>query len=516
MTKKTTNVILCILDGWGINASSMHNAIAAAHTPCWASLNQLYPNSQLQASELYVGLPHGQMGNSEVGHMTIGSGRVMMQDLPRIDTAISTGEIPSLPNFQLFIGKASASTKNVHLIGLLSPGGVHSHQDHLLYFAKNLADQGFHVYIHAFLDGRDTPPQSGLEFLKLFLDKIKDQPKISLATFCGRYFAMDRDQRWDRIEKALQAMVEAQGKTSTDPLASLSECYKNDITDEFVPPYVCSGYSGIQDGDSLIMVNFRADRVRQILSALLDPTFTEISSIRKTHFAATLGMTAYSQALAPFMPALFEKQSITQTLGEVVSQAGLKQLRAAETEKYAHVTFFFNGGRELMFEGEDRKLIPSPAVATYDLQPEMSAHEMTDFLVENITQKTYQLIVVNYANADMVGHTGIKSAIVKAVEAVDHCLHRLLTVCEATETILVVTADHGNAEQIVDAVTGEPHTAHTLNPVPFLVANAKGSFTLKNGSLQNIAPTVLELMGLGKPEEMTGTSLIEWKEIRAG
>lgn len=516
MTKKTTNIILCILDGWGINSSSTHNAIAAAHTPCWTSLNQLYPHSKLQASELYVGLPQGQMGNSEVGHMTIGSGRVMMQDLPRIDTAITTGEIPSLSEFQAFVRKASAGTKRVHLMGLLSPGGVHSHQDHLLYFAKILADQGFYVYIHAFLDGRDTPPHSGLEFLKIFLDKIKEQPKISLATFCGRYFAMDRDQRWDRIEKAIQAMVEGEGEASPDPLTSLAECYRRDIGDEFVPPHVCSGYSGMHDGDSLIMVNFRADRVRQILAALLDPEFTEIPSTQKIHFAATLGMMAYSQALAPFMPALFSKQSIIHTLGEVVSQAGLKQLRAAETEKYAHVTFFFNGGRELMFEGEDRKLIPSPAVATYDLQPEMSAFEMTDFLVKQITQQTYQLIVVNYANADMVGHTGIKSAIVKAVETVDQCLQQLLTACQATETILVVTADHGNAEQIVDGVTGEPHTAHTLNPVPFLVANAQGSFTLKNGSLQNIAPTVLELMGLVKPEEMTGTSLIEWKEIRAG
>lgn len=508
MTQKTTNVILCILDGWGINSSTDHNAIAAARTPCWTSMQQLYPHSELQASELDVGLPHGQMGNSEVGHMTIGSGRVMMQDLPRIDAAMATGEILSLPGFQTLVQKAKAGTKVVHLMGLLSPGGVHSHQDHLLYFAKTLVDQGMKVYIHAFLDGRDTPPQSGYEFLKTFLNNTRDQPQMSLATFCGRYFAMDRDQRWDRIEKSVQAMIEAKGELSLDPLDSVAESYERNIGDEFVLPHVCPGYLGMQDGDSLVMVNFRADRVRQLLSCLLDPEFNGFKLARKVHFAATLGMTHYSQDLAPFIPALFSKQSITHTLGEVVSQAGLKQLRAAETEKYAHVTFFFNGGRELMFAGEDRKLIPSPAVATYDLQPEMSAVEMTDFLVENLRQQTYQLIVVNYANADMVGHTGIKSAIIKAVETVDQCLQRLLSVCKQTGCVLVVTADHGNAEQIVD-VTGEPHTAHTLNPVPFLVANAQGSFTLKKGSLKDIAPTVLELMGLTQPMEMTGASLIE-------
>lgn len=512
MTKKTKNVVLCILDGWGINPLLNNNGIAAAATPCWTSMNNLYPHSQLHASELYVGLPDGQMGNSEVGHMTIGSGRVSMQDLPRIDMAIEHQKIPLLAAFKNFTAQALKSTKVVHLMGLLSPGGVHSHQDHLLYCAKTFAAQGLEVKIHAFLDGRDTPPKSAHDYLSSFLTGILDSPAISLASFCGRYFAMDRDQRWDRIQDAYQAMVEGAGKQSTDPLKTLTDSYENDVSDEFVPPHVCQGYQGMYDGDSLIMVNFRADRVRQILTALLDPEFKEFSLHKRISFAATLGMTHYSQKLTALIPALFDKHPVTHTLGQVVAEAGLKQLRIAETEKYAHVTFFFNGGRELLFAGEERKLVASPQVATYDLQPEMSAPEMTDYLVDTIEKQTHDLIVVNYANADMVGHTGVLPAIVKAIEAVDECLGRLLDICQKTQTTLVITADHGNAEQTVDDVTGEPHTAHTLNPVPFLVANASGSFTLKNGSLENIAPTILDLMNLDKPKEMTGVSLVDWKD----
>lgn len=516
MTKKTTNVVLCILDGWGISPSNNNNGIAAAKTPCWTAMGKRYPHSELQASELYVGLPDGQMGNSEVGHMTIGSGRVIMQDLPRIDMAIEHQKIPLLAGFKNFVTQSLKATKVVHLMGLLSPGGVHSHQDHLIYFAKTLASQGLEVKIHAFLDGRDTPPKSAYDYLKNLLTTIQDHPTITLASFCGRYFAMDRDQRWDRIQEAYQAMVEGVGTPSIDPLQTLTDCYGNEISDEFVPPHVCQGYNGMQEGDCLMMVNFRADRVRQILTALLDPEFKEFTPHKKMSFTATLGMTSYSQKLAVFMPALFDKHHVTHTLGQVVSEAGLKQLRMAETEKYAHVTFFFNGGRELLFAGEERKLIASPQVATYDLKPEMSAPEITDYLVDAIEKQTHELIVVNYANADMVGHTGMQSAIVKAVETVDQCLQRLLDACQKTETVLVITADHGNAEQTVDSVTGEPHTAHTLNPVPFLVANAPGSFTLKNGSLENIAPTILDLMRLDKPKEMTGVSLVEWKDVCAG
>lgn len=511
MTKKVTNVVLCILDGWGIGLSPTHNGIACAQTPCWKHMEQTYPMSQLQASELYVGLPRGQMGNSEVGHMTIGSGRIVMQDLPRIDLAIEKGDAVSSSKFQAFMDAASKGTKVVHLMGLMSPGGVHSHQDHLVYFSKELAKSGFEVRVHTFLDGRDTPPKSALEFLGSFLQAIQDYPQVLLATFGGRYFAMDRDKRWDRIEKAYQAMVSALGEKSDDARQTINQCYVQEVWDEFVPPHVCEGYTGMHDGDALLMVNFRADRVRQLLTALLDPDFKEFERQKMVQFATTLGMTEYSEKLASMIPALFEKQSIVYTLGEVVSQAGFKQLRAAETEKYAHVTFFFNGGRELVFEGEDRKLIPSPQVATYDLKPEMSAAEMTDYLVESIQAQTYQLIVVNYANPDMVGHTGVKEAIIKAVETVDQCLQRLLEACQKAGATLIVTADHGNVEQMVDAETGEPHTAHTLNPVPFLVANAPRSFTLKEGSLENIAPTVLEIMELAKPIEMTGESLINWE-----
>ncbi len=465
--------------------------------------------SELQASELYVGLPRGQMGNSEVGHMTIGSGRVVLQELPRIDVAIEKDEISALAPFETFVAGAEKGTKVVHLMGLLSPGGVHSHQDHFVYFAKTLGSLGFQVKLHVFLDGRDTPPKSAHGFLVDFLKEIESHPGISLATFGGRYFAMDRDKRWDRIEKAYQAIVYGRGEKSANPLKTIQNCYEQDGGDEFVSPHVCDGYQGMQDGDAMVMVNFRADRVRQILTALLDSDFKEFDRIKAVHFAATLGMSEYSQKLMSLIPPLFTKELVSQTLGQIVSEAGLKQLRAAETEKYAHVTFFFNGGRELVFEGEDRKLIPSPQVSTYDLKPEMSAVEMTDDLVASIKTETYQLIVVNYANPDMVGHTGVQSAIIKAVETVDQCLARLLEACKEIGTILIVTADHGNVEQMVDDVTGEPHTAHTLNPVPFLVANAPRSFTLKGGSLENIAPTVLDLMGLVKPIEMTGTSLIE-------
>lgn len=508
MNKKEINVVLCILDGWGMNPSVAHNGIACARTPCWNEMVQTYPIAQLQASELYVGLPHGQMGNSEVGHMTIGSGRVVMQDLPRIDLAVERGEITSLSAFQGFAEQVMQGTKVVHLMGLMSPGGVHSHQGHLVCFAKLLADLGVDVWVHAFLDGRDTPPESAAEFFVDFLQAIQGYPRIRIATFEGRYFAMDRDKRWDRIEKAYQAMVLAVGVKSDNVLADIQHSYAEGIGDEFILPHVCTEYPGMQDGDALLMINFRADRVRQLLTALLDSDFKEFDRSRTVSFAATLGMTPYSEKLTPLIPALFEKQSITKTLGEVISQAGLKQLRVAETEKYAHVTFFFNGGREQVFAGEDRRLIPSPQVATYDLKPEMSAHEMTDYLVKSIQDQAYQLIVVNYANPDMVGHTGVQEAIIKAVETVDHCLQRLLDACKETGTVLIITADHGNVEQMVDEVTGGVHTAHTLNPVPFVVANAPGKIVVKEGALQNIAPTVLEIMGLDKPAEMTGESLI--------
>lgn len=498
-------VILCILDGWGISPASAINGITQAHLPNWDRFMGTYPHSQLEASELGVGLPEGQMGNSEVGHMTIGSGRVVFQDLPRMDLAIKNNTIPDMPVFQEFLGKAQHHTKTVHLMGLLSPGGVHSHENHLLYLANLFVEQGLKVNVHVFLDGRDTPPQSGADTFNCFRTALL--PGASIVSVTGRYYAMDRDKRWERTQVAYAAMVNAVAPISPDFEATIRDHYAVDIGDEFIPPHISPEYEGMTDGDCLVMANFRADRVRQILSALLKPDFTGFKRAVTIRFAATLGMTEYSDELRLHIPALFVKESLPQTLGEVISQKGLRQFRTAETEKYAHVTFFLNGGREQVFEGEDRLMVPSPAVATYDLKPEMSAPEMTEALVAKIREGVYDLIVVNYANPDMVGHTGIQPAIKIALETVDKCLGDLEAAAKAGRYALLITADHGNVEQMVDEITGQPHTAHTLNPVPFMGINMKGDGTLVNGGLKDIAPTILDLMGIEKPQEMTGRSL---------
>jgi 2,3-bisphosphoglycerate-independent phosphoglycerate mutase len=449
------------------------------------------------ASEAHVGLPEGQMGNSEVGHTTIGSGRVVLQELPRIDQAIADGAIPKLLPWTTFIRKAAQGSRVVHLLGLLSDGGVHSHQAHLVYFAQLLVSLGFKVKVHALLDGRDTPPTSAVHYLRNFMQETAPLG-IELATIGGRYFGMDRDKRWDRIDIAVKAIGEGDSQSVTDPLDFVNALYKKGITDEFINPHKAYGYNGIQEGDSLLVANFRADRMRQILGVLL----------HQHTFAATLGLINYSEELTPLIPALFEKQEINNTLGAVVSRAGLTQLRAAETEKYAHVTFFFNGGREELYAGEDRRLIPSPKVATYDLKPEMSAYELTDFLVADMVNGTHDLIVCNYANPDMVGHTGIPAAIVTAVEAIDTCLHRLETAAIQQGYQMIVTADHGNVECMVDEATGHPHTAHTLNPVPFVLINGDSGGKVLAGGLQDIAPTILNLMELPVPPEMTGKDLV--------
>lgn len=510
---KKTPVVLCILDGWGIAEKTSVSGISSAKTPHWDRFLQEYSHAQLQASELFVGLPEGQMGNSEVGHMSIGSGRVIMQELPRIDQALANNHVATNPIYQTFMEKTVTANGDCHLLGLLSPGGVHAHQDHLLQLAKLCAQNNTKVWIHAILDGRDTPPQSAAKYIADFLSAIKDFPQIQLATIGGRYFAMDRDHRWERTAGAYQAIVQAKAPIVTDPLQMLSAFYVQNIGDEFIPYHVCANYTGMQTGDSLFVGNFRADRMRQILMALLLPDFDQFDRSNPPHFSATLGLTDYSAQLSPYIPTLFPKQSTTQTLGEVVAAAGLRQLRTAETEKYAHVTFFFNGGREEAFEGESRHLVPSPLVATYDLQPEMSAFILTDFLVSTICEKLYDLIVVNFANPDMVGHTGVQAAIKKAVETVDDCLFDLETACLNHGYCLLITADHGNVEQMVDPETGQPHTAHTCNPVPFVVVQSQQGegakqFILRNGSLSDIAPTVLAIMGLKKPAEMTGISLI--------
>lgn len=490
-------ILLCILDGWGIRNAVDHNGIAMANTPTWDRMLLEYPHSQLFASEDHVGLPHGQMGNSEVGHMTIGSGRVIMQDLPRIDNAIKEEYISKFPNWDDFIGKAMNGTRTVHLMGLMSDGGVHSHQGHIVCLSKLLAGAGFSVKVHAWLDGRDTPPKSAKEYLKSFLAETTGLD-IELVTIGGRYFAMDRDQRWERIEAAVQVMGEGEGKPFVDPFDFIDKMYAKGITDEFIEPHRAYGYNGIRAGDSLVIANFRADRVRQVLTVLL----------QKYNFSAVLGMMEYSAELKSSVPALFGKQEIPNTLGEVVSNAGLTQLRAAETEKYAHVTFFFNGGREDVYPGEDRHLIPSPKVATYDLKPEMSANELTDFLVGDIENKRHNLIVCNFANPDMVGHTGVKEAIIKAVETIDSCLQRLEKAVIRSGYQMIVTADHGNVELMVDNQTGQPHTAHTLNPVPFVLINNHEVKKVDSGGLQDIAPTILTLLGVKPVPEMTGKVLI--------
>ena len=498
-------VVLCILDGWGHRAEPAEdNAILKARTPNLDRLATSSPISFLEASELHVGLPRGQMGNSEVGPMNLGAGRVVMQDLPRIDLAVEDGSLAKMAPLTNFIAKLKASGGACHLMGLLSPGGVHSHQDHMAALAKALAAAGVPVLVHAFLDGRDTPPKSADGFLVKFLA----DSGARIATVTGRYFAMDRDKRWDRVEAAWKAVVLADGDLASDARAAVAAAYTAGKTDEFVPPTVIAGYPGIVDGDGILMANFRADRAREILAALLDPDFKSFTRPRLPKIAAALGMAEYSTELNRFIDTLFAPASLSRTLGEIVAEAGLKQLRIAETEKYAHVTFFFNGGEEREFKGETRILVPSPKVATYDLKPEMSAPEVTDRLVESIRSGGFDLIVVNYANTDMVGHTGDIAAASKAVEAVDACLGRLADAVEAAGGVMLVTADHGNAEQMRDPETGEPHTAHTLNPVPAMLVGGERGAALADGRLADVAPTLLEIMGLAKPAEMTGHSLV--------
>ena len=497
--------VLCILDGWGMAPASTRNGISQARTPNYDAFRKNYPHSQLEASEVSVGLPAGQMGNSEVGHMTIGAGRVMMQDLPRIHAGLEEGRLEALPPLEKFVKDLKASGGACHLMGLLSPGGVHSHQSHLEKLVIFFKKQGIPVHVHAFLDGRDTPPQSALAYLKDFWAHTHTH----LSTLGGRYYAMDRDQRWDRVEKAWRTMALGEGPVMEEAFPILQNYYTQGIGDEFIPPHCRAGYPGMKDGDGLFMVNFRADRARQILNAFLLPHFDGFVRMRVPTFAATLGMGEYSAELTPYMPALFPKDTVTACLGSVVSKAGLKQLRIAETEKYAHVTFFLNGGEEKVFPGEERILISSPAVATYDLQPEMSAQELTDRLVKAIKSHEYSLIVANYANADMVGHTGLPEAIAKAVETVDHCLGRLEQAVREARYALIITADHGNAEQMADEMTGGVHTAHTCNPVPFILINGPaGARQAQNGQLSDLAPTVLTLLGLPIPPEMTGKALI--------
>ncbi len=497
-------VMLVILDGWGTSAATDFNAVALARTPRFDALWQGSPHAHLRTSGLDVGLPAGQMGNSEVGHLNIGAGRVVMQDLPRIGAAIADGSIARLPALQELITRLRASGGTCHLIGLVSPGGVHSHQDHGAALAQVLAEAGIPTVAHAILDGRDTPPRSGGDAVRAFQAALPEQVRI--ATVSGRYYAMDRDKRWERVSKAYMTIAEGQGPGFADPSSVVDDAYGRDVTDEFVIPAVIGGYRGMADGDGLLCFNFRADRARELLTALVDPGFSGFERPRVLRFAAAVGMTRYSDDLAPFMTALFAPQTMDHLLGQVVAAAGLRQLRMAETEKYPHVTYFFNGGIEVPNPGEDRVMVPSPKVATYDLQPEMSAPELADRAVAAIQAGGHDLIVLNFANPDMVGHTGSLPAAIRAVETVDTCLGRIADAVAAKGGALLVTADHGNCEQMRDPVTGGPHTAHTTNPVPVLLMNSPGA--LRDGRLADIAPTLLALLGLPQPAEMTGVSLI--------
>jgi 2,3-bisphosphoglycerate-independent phosphoglycerate mutase len=462
--------------------------------------------AHLNASEHHVGLPRGQMGNSEVGHMNLGAGRVVLQDLPRIDAAIADGSLAYNPKLMSFQNALLDSRGAAHLIGLMSPGGVHSHQQQIAAIAKMMATAGVPVYVHALLDGRDTPPSSAAQYL---VDFTEASGGIQVATICGRYFAMDRDNRWDRVMRAYEMLVDSQGKRATNAVDAIISSYEAGATDEFVEPTVIGNYTGMRDGDGILMVNFRADRARELLTALLDPHFDGFDRKRTVKFASTLGMIEYSDALNPLIKPLFPSIVLKNVFGEILAQSGRKQLRIAETEKYAHVTFFFNGGREQKFVGEERILVTSPDVATYDMKPEMSAPEVTDKVIAAIRSGTFDFILVNYANTDMVGHTGDFDAAVQAVQTVDSCLGRLREAVTDNGGTMLVTADHGNAEMMTDLTLGIPHTAHTKNLVPALLIGAsQGVSALKDGCLADVAPTMLALMGIPKPKEMSGQSLL--------
>ena len=501
-------VMLCILDGFGWREEAADNAVRQAKTPVFDRIWAHGPTAFLQAGGGDVGLPDGQFGNSEVGHINIGAGRIVNQDLPRIDKAIKDGSLANNDELQSIIAKLQETGGKLHLLGLLSPGGVHAHQRHIAALAKIVAGAGVPVLVHGFLDGRDVGPKSAQTYVQAFLDDLGDNPDIKLASLCGRYFAMDRDNRWERVAKAYHLLTSGTGMAADDPIAAIQAAYNADVSDEFIEPVSLNGYDGMADGDGLLIANFRADRAREILTALLDPSFSDIDRPNRPELAIAGGMVEYSDKLNPFLTTLFAPQNLVNVLGEVVSKAGKRQLRAAETEKYPHVTFFLNGGEETEYAGEDRILVPSPKVATYDLQPEMSAPELTAKVKAAIDTGDYDLIVINYANPDMVGHTGSLDAAMKACETVDTGLGQLLESIEKLGGMALVTADHGNCELMRDPETGGPHTAHTTNPVPLVLVGGSEGQTLSNGRLADLAPTLLYMMGVDQPVEMTGRNLI--------
>lgn len=505
--------MLMILDGFGDNNNQDGNAIKLAKTPNIDRLMKKYDNTEIATSGLYVGLPEGQMGNSEVGHTNIGAGRIVYQELTRITKSIEDGEFFTNPEFIAAIENCKKNHSKLHILGLVSDGGVHSHIRHLYGLLEMAKRRDFEeVYVHCFLDGRDTPPASAESYVVKLQEKMQEKEIGKIASICGRFYSMDRDKRWERVQKCYDALVNGEGKKASSSVKAIEDSYQKEVFDEFVEPtLICNGdepIATIEKNDSVIFFNFRPDRAREITRALVDTKFDGFETKKDLNLYYVC-FTNYDETM-PNVHVAFKKETLHNTFGEYISKLGRTQLRIAETEKYAHVTFFFNGGEEKLFEGEDRILVPSPKVETYDMKPEMSAYEVTDKVIEAIEKDYYDCVILNYANTDMVGHTGNLEAAIKAVEAVDECVGKVVKIVEEKGGNLLITADHGNAEQMIDYATGEPHTAHTTNPVPLILVTQNEKIKLKTGGkLADLAPTMLDLMNLKKPEEMTGESLLD-------
>ena len=504
-------VMLMILDGFGINEKEDGNAVKLANTPNIDKLMKKYQTTKIYTSGLRVGLPDGQMGNSEVGHTNIGAGRIVYQELTKITKSIEDGDFFAIPEFIEAIENCKKYNSKLHILGLVSDGGVHSHIRHLYGLLEMAKRRDFeNVYVHCFLDGRDTPPASAEGYITDLEEKMKEKGIGKIASISGRYYAMDRDKRWERVKKCYDALVKGEGNKYASATIAIENSYQKEVFDEFVEPTViCNGETPIAtigEHDSVIFFNFRPDRAREITRAIVDPKFDGFETKKmETYFVC---FTNYDETM-PNVKIAFKKEPLVNTFGEVVSKNGLKQLRIAETEKYAHVTFFFNGGEEKQYPGEDRILVPSPKVATYDLQPEMSAPIVTEKVVEAINEDKYNAIILNFANPDMVGHTGSLPAAIKAVETIDECVQKVVDAMLAHNGTILITADHGNCEQMIDYKTGEPHTAHTTNPVPLILVTNDETLKVKSGKLADLAPTMLEILGIEKPEEMTGESILE-------
>ena len=510
MKNKVT--MLMILDGFGNNPNEDGNAIKLAKTPNLDKLTKKYPNTEIFTSGQHVGLPEGQMGNSEVGHTNIGAGRIVYQELTKITKSIEDGDFFSIPEFIEAIDNCKKNNSKLHILGLVSDGGVHSHNRHLYGLLEMAKRRDFEdVYIHCFLDGRDTPPASAEGYIAELQEKIKEKEIGKIATLSGRFYSMDRDKRWPRIQKAYKAIVNGEGIKAGSPIKAIEDSYQKEVFDEFVEPTVIVNSNDepiakIEENDSVIFFNFRPDRARQITRAIVDPEFNEFETKKMNLYFVCF--TNYDETM-PNVQIAFKKEELKNIFGEIVSDNRLTQLRIAETEKYAHVTYFFNGGEEKQFPGESRILVPSPKVKTYDMKPEMSAYKITDKVCKVLEKDKYDVIILNFANTDMVGHTGSLPATIKAVETIDECIGKIVEIIEEKHGNLIITADHGNAEQMIDYKTGEPHTAHTTNPVPIILITDNENYKLKNdGRLADLAPTMLELMGIEQPEEMTGHSLL--------